>query len=128
MYQPDFSRPLKTGTVSPLAARLSSVAYALGFVCLTPILFWMGGVPSLSVLGVLPSEQSGRVQALLLLVMLITSLPTIVVAIVALRLMRNISATLVQKDRATRAIVIAFIVLSFPLGALFIDLLSGGHF
>ncbi len=113
--------------VSPLAARLSTVAYILGYVCLIPVLFGLGVLPLLWVLGIVPGEQSGSVQLILLLVMLITSLPTIATSIVALRLMRNVSATIVEKERAKQAMIIGFVILYIPLGFLYMALFSGGH-
>lgn len=125
--QPDTPHSREVSAVSPLAARLSSIAYMLAFVCLTPILFLFGGIPLLEVLHVLPSEQSGIVEGLLLLIMLVTSLPTIVIAIVALRLMREVSATMVQKARAGQAMAMGFVSLSFPLFLLFLVIFSGGR-
>ncbi len=121
-------RPWEANIVSPLAARLSTVAYMLGYVCLSPVLFGLGALPLLLALGILPSEQSVTVQVILLLVMFITSLPTIVTAIVALRLMHNVSATVVQKERAKQAIIIGFVILSFPLFFLYLAIFSPGPF
>ena len=128
--QPDVSRPPNTGTVSPLAARLSRLAYVLGFVSLSHFLLFFVGVPELNIQGIVPDEQYGLAYYIVLISMVITSLLTMVIAIVALRQMREVSASVVQRVRAGRAMAMGLLTLSFPLGlfCVFIALatLSGG--
>ncbi len=126
--QPDFTRPSKTGTVSPLAARLSSVAYVLGFVSVSPyvlfLLFLAAG--ALGILGLFSKEQYALLGTILNVLFLIPPLPTTVIAMVALRLMRDVPASVPQKVRANRAMGMGIIPLSLTLFFLFIKVASGG--
>ena len=114
MLHPDVSRPQKTGTVSPLAARLSSVAYALGFMCLSFVGLFLA-LPFLSTIGVVHWYQLPRVQIAFLLIMVMMSLSNFVAAIVAFFLMRKVPESVIEKQRAGIGMLMGFTGLCVPL-------------
>lgn len=123
--QPYTTRPPKTGTVSPRAARLSSVAYALGFVSLFLLaLFIAAG--ALGAFEFLVHELGVLFNNVVIFLFLFPPLPTTVIAMIALRLMHDVPASVPQKVRANRAMGMGIIPLSLILTVLFVIFASGG--
>lgn len=125
MSQPDVSGPPEIGAVSPLAARLSSVAYVLGFVSVSPYVLFLAALP-FGILGLFSKEQNALLGTVLSILFLIPPLPTTVVAMIALRLMHDVPASVPQKVRANRAMGMGIIPLSLTLLVLFVKVASGG--
>src|SRR5690242_10816613 len=103
MLQPDAPGSAEVSAVSPLAARLSSVAYILAFVSVSTLILFLAAVP-LGIFDALSTEQVVLLDTVLSIFFLITSIPTIAIAVVALRLMRDVPASVPQKVRAGRAL------------------------
>lgn len=129
MSPPDVTSPPELGAASPLAARLSSVAYMLGFMCLSFVGLFLA-LPFLVAVGTVPWYLLSTVQKAFVVIMLLMSLSTFVTAIVAFSLMGNVRESAIEKKRAGRGMIMGFTGLCIPFFVLILiilDYLSGGH-
>lgn len=114
MSQADTPHSPGFSAVSPLAARLSSVAYVLGFMCLSFVGLFLA-LPFLVTIGIVPWYLLFRVQIAFLLIMVIMSLSNFVAAIVAFFLMRKVPEYVIEKQRAGIGMLVGFSGLCVPL-------------
>ncbi|MGZ3583732.1 MAG: hypothetical protein ACXWP6_13755 [Ktedonobacterales bacterium] len=114
MLQPDIPHSPEVSTASPLAARLSSIAYMLGFVCLSFVGLFLA-LPFLSTIGVVHWYQLLRVQIAFLLVMVMMSLSDFVAVIVAFFLMRKVPESVIEKQRAGIGMLMGLAGICVPL-------------
>ena len=129
MSEPDATHSPEGSAVSPLAAQLSSMAYMLGFMCLSFVGFFLA-LPFLVAAGVVPWYLTFTVQKAFVIILVLMSLSTFVTAIVAFYLMRKLPGSLMEKKRAGRGMVMGSTGLYIPFFVLVLIIASSllrGH-